>query len=217
VQLQLFAGGRPGEVVVMRGCDINASGRVWEYTPASHKTEHHGRCRVVFLGPRAQAVVREFLKPDTQAYLFSPADARDEFDARRKAARRSKMTPSQAARQRLRTPKRQPGERYTVCSYGAAIRKACEVAFGMPAELRNVSPSGRTTAELRELRRQAREWRQANCWHPHQLRHNAGTAMRREFGIDTARTVLGHASAAVTEIYAERDMDAAREAAARLG
>ena len=32
-------------------------------------------------------------------------------------------------------------------------------------------------------------------WHPNQLRHNAATRLRREFGLDMARAVLGHSSA----------------------
>jgi integrase len=54
-------------------------------------------------------------------------------------------------------------------------------------------------------------------WHPHQLRHNAATRLRKEFGLDVARAVLGHSSAAVTEIYAELDMAKASEAMGRIG
>lgn len=216
VQLQLMTGMRPGEVVIMRGCDLNTTGRVWEYAPSSHKTEHHGRRRVIFLGVRAQAIVREFLKSDLSAFLFSPAEARAEFDAERKANRKSRMTPSQAARQKQRNPERSPRDRYDVASYGQAIRKACEVAFGMPAELRNV-PTTIPEPRRSKLRSEAKAWREANCWHPHQLRHSAATNIRREFGLDTARTVLGHASAAITEVYAERDFEAARAAAAAIG
>ena len=43
VELQRLSGMRPGEVVTMRTCDLDTSGRVWAYTPESHKTEHHGR------------------------------------------------------------------------------------------------------------------------------------------------------------------------------
>jgi integrase len=71
IQLQILTGMRPGEVVQMRGCDLNMSGNVWEYRPESHKTEHHGSHRVVFLGPRAKAVVRQFLKTDLQAHHTS--------------------------------------------------------------------------------------------------------------------------------------------------
>ncbi|MEO6811659.1 MAG: tyrosine-type recombinase/integrase [Isosphaeraceae bacterium] len=42
-------------------------------------------------------------------------------------------------------------------------------------------------------------------WHPHQLRHNAATRLRKEFGLDVARAVLGHRSPSVTELYAQLD------------
>jgi integrase len=54
-------------------------------------------------------------------------------------------------------------------------------------------------------------------WHPNQLRHNAATRLRREFGLDVARAVLGHSSPAVTEVYAELDGAKAAEAMERVG
>jgi integrase len=42
-------------------------------------------------------------------------------------------------------------------------------------------------------------------WHPHQLRHNYATRMRRDHGLDIAQVLLGHKTASVTEIYAEVD------------
>ena len=46
----------------------------------------------------------------------------------------------------------------------------------------------------------------AGCghWHPHQLRHAFATRVRASHGLDAAQAVLGHATARVTEIYAER-------------
>ena len=41
--------------------------------------------------------------------------------------------------------------------------------------------------------------------------------LRREFGLDVARAVLGHSSPAVTQIYAEVDMEKAAEAMSRVG
>jgi integrase len=67
---------RPGEVRIMRGCDLNMAGEVWEYRPQTHKTEHHGRDRMVFIGPKGQGIIREYLMTDLQAYLFSPLDGR---------------------------------------------------------------------------------------------------------------------------------------------
>ena len=57
-------------------------------------------------------------------------------------------------------------------------------------------------------------FRAANRWHPHQLRHTAATELRRRFGIEAARVVLGHRSAAITEVYAEIDQG---KAAAIMG
>jgi integrase len=54
-------------------------------------------------------------------------------------------------------------------------------------------------------------------WTPLQLRHAAGTRLRQLMGLETARTVLGHAHASTTEIYAERDQQRAIDAMKLLG
>lgn len=54
-------------------------------------------------------------------------------------------------------------------------------------------------------------------WAPNRLRHSAATRLRREEGIEAARVVLGHARAAVTEVYAEVDHERARAIMARHG
>ena len=55
------------------------------------------------------------------------------------------------------------------------------------------------------------------AWHPHRLRHNAATALREQHGIEAARIILGHRSAAVTEIYAEVNRGKAIEVMAKFG
>ena len=50
IQVQRLTGMQPGEVLAMRPCEIDRSGDTWCYSPSSHKTEHHGKARVVFLG-----------------------------------------------------------------------------------------------------------------------------------------------------------------------
>jgi integrase len=164
IRLQLLTGMRPGEALSMRACNLNTSGKIWEYMPSEHKSEHYGRQRIIFIGPHAQAVLRPFLKRETQVYLFSPRDVRPVTEGRT----------------------RQPGERYDRDAYRNAIKRAC-IRAGVP------------------------------CWHPNRLRHNAATLLRREAGIETARVVLGHTSAAVTELYAERDLDRARQIMANVG
>ena len=54
-------------------------------------------------------------------------------------------------------------------------------------------------------------------WAPHRLRHNAGTRIRAEFGIEEARVTLGVASLSTTEIYAEFDREKARKIMRKLG
>ena len=71
--------------------------------------------------------------------------------------------------------------------------------------------------ELERLKKAASEWRREHCWHPHQLRHNTGTLVRREAGAEVARAVLGHSKLSTTEIYAEQDVAKAREIIGRVG
>ena len=60
-------------------------------------------------------------------------------------------------------------------------------------------------------------WYKQFHWHSHPLRHNAATFLRKEFGLETARIILGHRSSAITEVYAEMDQQKALEAIVRVG
>ena len=71
VELQSLSGMRPGEVVTMRMCELDTSGRVWVYTPQGHKTEHCGRERRFYLGPQAQTVFRPWLRNNTHGLPVS--------------------------------------------------------------------------------------------------------------------------------------------------
>lgn len=212
IELQRLTGMRPGEVVIMRTGDLDTSGQVWEYRPAHHKTEHHGRGRVVYLGPQAQAVLAPFLKADLAAFVFSPLEVGVERSRRRRTARITPLTPSQLGRRRKDCPKRTPGQRYTTSSYARAIAYACDAAFPHP-EFARVWQSRLTPGQRERLR----QWRKDHRWSPNQLRHNAATNLRKRFGIEAARVVLGHSSTDVTEIYAERDLSRAAEIMGQVG
>jgi integrase len=131
-QLQLLTGMRAGEVMVMRAIDLNTSGATWTYTPHKHKNKHRGMERIIYLGPKAQEIIRPFLTTDLEAYLFSPRAFVAVLHAKRGAERKSKRTPSEFARKRTRKPTRQPAERYSRRSYRQAIVRACRAA-GVPA------------------------------------------------------------------------------------
>jgi integrase len=224
IRLQLLSGARAGELVVMRPADIDTSAKVWIYHPEHHKTEHHGHEREIWIGPKAQAVLKPFLKPDRpQACIFSPTDAEAARHTRMRQERKTRVQPSQAARAATAARKRRqrpPGDHYDVGAYRRAIQRACEQAFPPPAEL--ARQKGESAAQwkarlTKEQREELRAWWKEHRWHPHQLRHNAGTFLRREYGLEVARLILGHRSAAVTEIYAEMDRDKAVKIMAEAG
>lgn len=131
VQLQALSGMRPGEVTAMRGADLDRSGDVWTYSPREHKGDYLGHARPIFLGPRAQEILRPWLVDDPSAYLFSPAAAVEARNASRRAARKTPLTPSQRARKRKRDPKRPARGRYDKNAYGQAVARAC-VKAGIP-------------------------------------------------------------------------------------
>lgn len=186
----------------MRACDLDTTGKVWLYRPKTHKTEHHDRERLICLGPRAQAVVRPFLVDDLKAFLFSPKQVMAQHRARLRANRKTPLTPSQHRRRPKRNPQKRPGECYTIGSYEHAINRGCDKAFPPPKKLRE--------SEIRQ-------WRKDNRWSPNRLRHSAATFLRKEFGIEAARVVLGHSSAAITEIYAELDHGKAADIMGQVG
>ena len=202
IQLQRLTGMRPGEVIILRACDLDTTGPIWLYKPLVHKTEHHDRERLIFLGPQAQAVVKPFLTGQPDAYVFSPERAMAEHRAQLRVRRRTPLTPSQRKRSRKHQPRKQPGERYTIGSYEHAIIRGCDRAFPVPDGLVEAA---------------AKQWRRDHRWSPNQLRHSAATFLRKQFGIEAARVVLGHRSALITEIYAELDQQKAADIMAEVG
>jgi integrase len=129
-QLQQLSGARAGEIVIIRGCDLNTDGATWTYTPSKHKAGYRGLPRTIHLGPKAQVVLREFLKDDPDAFLFSPASAEAERNTLRRAGRTLPLW-APHIRARSKSRKRPPGMRYTVASYRRAINRSCRKA-GVP-------------------------------------------------------------------------------------
>ena len=150
VRFHLLTGGRPSEICEMRPGDIQRDMPVWEYIPREHKTEHLGRQRIIFIGPKAQAILLPYLLRDGEC-----------FTSRRKIP-------------------------LTDRNYRDAIHRACDKA-------------------------------KIPRWNPNQLRHAAGTEIRKRRGLEAAQVVLGHSKADTTQIYAERDYELARSAMLEIG
>src|SRR5262249_30658156 len=128
VELQRLTGMRSGEVVIMRTGDVDRSGEVWVYTPAAHKSAHRGKERPIYLGPRAQAVLRPWLRADPDQYLCQPREAVAERRAEMRRRRKTKVQPSQQDR-RKPDPVRPARDRYDPRTYSHAIKYACARAF----------------------------------------------------------------------------------------
>ena len=89
---------------------------------------------------------------------------------------------------------------------------ACEKAFPPPPPL---ARQEHETVECwwkrlteKKLLGELNAWRRSHRFNPHQLRHSAGTHIRRDFGLEAAQLALGHASASITDaVYAERNQE----------
>jgi integrase len=76
IQLQQLTGARAGELVALRGCDLKTANAIWTAELEQHKTAHKDLSRCVYFGPRAQAILNDFLPRRMPTdYLFSPSEA----------------------------------------------------------------------------------------------------------------------------------------------
>ena len=213
VRLQRLTGMRPGEVCTMRPCDIDRSSDIWLYRPGSHKTEHHGRDRLIPIGPKAQDILLRYLARDSAMYCFRPIDSVAKWRAEARANRKTPLNrDSRSRRKHKRRPKRAAGECYSTDTYNHAIKRACNKAFPHP-KLGYKLRSSFTDAEKRELR----EWQSSHHWSPNQLRHTAATEIRKRHGLEAAQVILGHSQLGVTQVYAERDIAKGMEVARLIG
>jgi len=181
VDLQLLSGARPGELLRLRPCDLDTTGEIWMATLAEHKTQHHGKVRTLFFGPKAIAILRGFIADrPIDAYMFSPREAvRERIDGRDEKDKKNKPRRANQKPNRKKTT-RTVADHYSTASYNRAILRAC-VKAGIPP------------------------------WTPGQLRHNAATQIRREFGLEMVQAVLGHSQMNTSEIYAEQNQERAME------
>lgn len=134
VRVLLHTGMRPGEACIMRPMDIVTTGNVWEYTPATHKTQHAGKSRLVLIGPRGQQAITPFLDRPTDAYLFDPRDALQQRHSEAETHRRPDQRPNH------RQTDRRVGDKYNAQTLGYAIRRACEannIPHWSPGQLRH--------------------------------------------------------------------------------
>lgn len=201
VRLQYLAGMRPCEALAIRPCDIDQTGQVpdgpclpgiWVYVvpPEWNKNAHRGKRRAVLLGPAAQELLAPYLavrQPDQ--YVFSPKLSREAWHAKRSADRKTPRYPSHMKHNQARRK--------------ARPRRAPGEKYDTRAFAHAVSRAAKIAG--------------VPHWAPNQLRHARATEIRRMVGLDQAGTVLGHTKVETSQLYAERDLEAAAELIRRVG
>ena len=187
VEFQRLTGCRPGEVCLLRPRDVDRTGPVWKYRPRKHKTQHRGRDRVIMIGPKAQAVLTPFLLRPADEHCFSPKEAQREQRRLRRAHRKTPLS--------------------------------CGNRRGTNRQPEPQRPPGAhyTTQGYGYAIRRACLRADVPAWGPNRLRHATATEIRKAFGLEAVQVVLGHATADVTQVYAERDMDLAERIALAVG
>ncbi|MFC1757170.1 tyrosine-type recombinase/integrase, partial [Planctomycetota bacterium] len=166
VRLQRLTGMRPIEVCTVKPVDIDRSSEIWLFQPEVNKNEHHGKSRIVPIGPRGQELLSPYLLRDAQSYCFRPDESNEQHYRKRRLSRTSR---TELQDRRVTTPKRKPGDGYETAAYRRAIERAAKRAG-------------------------------VEHWTPNQLRHTAGTEIRKVFGLEAAQVTLGHSSANVTQV-----------------
>lgn len=130
------------------------------------------------------------LKPWLSTDLQAYLFSPSEAEAQRNATRRQERTTPMTPSQANRKPKARPKRRAGSRYSPVSYRRAIQRAC---------------------------EKAKVPAWHPHRLRHNAATTLRREYGIEVARVILGHGTLNTTEIYAEADRTKAAEVMRKIG
>lgn len=225
IRFQRLTGARPGEVRSMRGCDVQRFETTkralplfevqeraepprelatWIYTPKHHKTEHHGKKHKRVIAIGPRG--QEILRPYVLRISFTP--------------------------EALCFPTARGGM-YSKDVYNRLIARGCEIAFDMPAELReaairklkgqlkrgDLSPDdrGKIEQQAAELEALAAAWRARHCWSPNQLRHAAATEIYERFGKEAAQEVLGHSREKTTEEYISKRLKKASAVMQEVG
>jgi integrase len=206
IELQRATGMRPGEVCVLRPCDVDRSGEIWEFRPVEHKNANREQDRIVYVGPKGQGILLPYLLRDSEAFCFSPSDSEAKRLAARHEARKTPLSCGNSiGTNRVRhMARRRAGDRYTPQSYNYAVRRACDRAFPVPED-------------IAEDPQAVKAWHADHRWSPNRLRHAMATKVRREFDIESAKVLLGHSQVNMSGHYAEQDRRRAIEVAKQIG
>ena len=75
VRVQRLLGCRPGELCGLTPAMFDRKENIWTITLSDHKTAFRGKSRIIYVGPKAQAILKKYLLRGPHDYLFSPAES----------------------------------------------------------------------------------------------------------------------------------------------
>jgi len=187
VIVQRLTGCRPNEIFKMRVGDIDTTrgNGLWYYVPGSYKTARFvGKIEFPLGKPEQELIAPYLVGKAPEAAVFSPRTAMAEHFAERRANRKTKVPPSQAAKNAERAAKpTRYCEFYKRDSYRTAIGHA--IAKG-----NKVLPDDEKIPH----------------WFPYQLRHAAATEMELAHGDSNAQALLGHRTVNTTKRYSKAQL-----------
>ena len=189
IQVQRMTGCRPSEIFNMKAGEIDKKSDpdLWLYRLPRHKTEKKTkRKKVVPLGKPEQELIAPYLEGKTGSEaVFQPRTAMQERSAEKRANRKSKLTPSQIARDETQAKKvTKYKEFYDKDSYRRAVEHA-----------------------IIKANRQLPEGEKIPNWTPYQIRHTAATMLEMEADIEDAQILLDHESVDTTKRYTKKRLE----------
>jgi len=185
VLIQRLTGMRPNEVFNMRVGDIDQSrgNGLWYYEPGAYKTRQYvGNIQFPLGKPEQELLAPYLVGKKPEAAVFSPRTAMTERNVEKRANRKTKLTPSQKARDKRKKP-RPIAEFYNRASYRRAIQ------YGIDAVNRRL-PDGEKVPQ----------------WTPYRIRNRVATEIETKVGLDAAQAQLGHTSANMTKRYSDAQL-----------
>lgn len=185
VQIQYLCGMRPGEVCIMRECDIEVRDGIWWYAPQQHKNEWRGHSLIKAIPRSAQKILTKFMGGQGE-YLFRPNDSVKWAQSQVvKKERKTPRYPSEVVRverEKILTKRRvkmkAPGKYYLRRSYSSAVKRGVDNAIAAGEEITPFTPN--------------------------QLRHLILTFVTEHLNQESAQLYAGHEKLETTSIYVEK-------------
>ena len=179
---------RSGDVCLMRPMDIDQSEPVWKYFPSKFK-------RSELSGTKQRVIM---IGPEGQKIL-------------------APFLENRSPESYLFSPKKTMEEHFLERRKNRKTKvQPSQIAQKKPAPKRTPGLKYNSQSFYAAVQRVIKKYRLRKLF-PNQLRHGTGARIRKEFGIEHASKIMGHANVATTEIYADYNITKSMEIMHKIG